>query len=133
MATGLGYAIRQIALNGTGGAWTVISATITSRYAEAIEDYVSVGGAPQGLEYEFPTIDDSGNASWPGPVFSIPPSAEPLQFGDKKLLYSNHGPILGQVGQPIVGLANGTTSATPIVRMRSASATATTINFTEYQ
>jgi len=131
MANSKGFNARQIALNGSGGAWVVISATIVSRYAEAIEDFVSNGGAAQGIEYQFPSVDE-GVVTWPGPVLSLPPSAEPLQLGDKATLFTKTGPILGQPGQQIIGQP-AAQAATPIVRMRSASATATTINFTEYQ
>lgn len=130
MANSSGFNARQIALNGSGAAWVVISATVVSRYAEAIEDFVSNGGAAQGIEYQFPVVNE-GVVTWPGPVLSLPPSAEPLQIGDKKLLFTKHGPILGQPGQQIIGQP-AAQLATPIIRMRSASATATTINFTEY-
>lgn len=127
---GGGYNVRQIALNGSAGAWVEIDAVIVSRYAEAIEDYDATAGNVQGLQYQLPTVVD-GVVSWPGPTIAIPASAEPAQFGDKKYLYTHSGPILAQPGQPLIGLAQ--TNAMPICRIKSASATATTINFTEYQ
>ena len=63
MANSKGFNARQIALNAVGGAWVVISATIVSRYAEAIEDFVSNGGAAQGIGtamYEEVQYDASG-------------------------------------------------------------------------
>jgi hypothetical protein len=131
MTVSTGVAIRQIAVNGSGGAWVEVDATIVSRYAEAIEDFAANGGAPQGLQYEVPLVGDDGQISWPGPVFSIAPESEPLQFGDKKALHMPSGPILAAPGQPVIGF--GTGNAMPICRLRSASVTATVVNFTEFQ
>lgn len=132
MTISSGVAARQIAINGTGGAWVEVDGTVVSRYAEAIEDFLANGGTAQGLEYQLPIFGDDGQVTWTGPIYAIAPESEPLQFGDKKALESAHGAILAAPGQPILGLVNGS-AAVPICRLRSATATATTVNFSEFQ
>jgi hypothetical protein len=131
MTVSTGVAARQIAVNGSGGAWVEVDATIVSRYAEAIEDYAANAAVAQGLQYMLPVFGDDGQVTWTGPVFSIAPSSQPLEFGDKKALHMPSGPILAQPGQPIIGV--GTGAAGPICRLRSATVTATVVNFTEFQ
>ncbi len=129
MPPSTGVAIRQIAVNGNAGAWVEVDGTITSRYAEAIEDASANAGTQQGLQFQLPIYADDGSVSgWSGP-YSV--NQEPIQFGDKQALRSAHGAILAQGPNVILGI--GPTNGAPICRLRSLTATPTVVNFTEFQ
>lgn len=131
MSISTGQNTRQINLNANNGAWTEIDAQTVCYYAEAIEDFVGDAGTAQGLEYQLPVIVD-GTVTWPGPVIAVAPGNEPVRFGDVRAKYGvRSGPILAQPPQPIIGSTQNTPGA--ICRMRSATGTATVVNFTEYQ
>lgn len=132
--TSTGRSDQQIALNNNAGAFTNINPTILSYYAEAIEDFIGDGGTGQGLEYQLPIVIDGVVTGW-GPTVAVAPGNEPVMFGDKRNLHSGHrgpGPVLAQPPQQTLGMP-AVGNVIPICRMRSATATATTVNFTEYQ
>lgn len=129
MGYSVGLAVRQLTVPGSGAAPLTVLGTITSRYAEAIEDYLANGSVPQGLEVFVPSFDDSGVVTWLGP-FAYAPESEPVQFGDLNRA-THHGPILAQGPNVVVGI--GVTAAIPICQLRSATVTATVVNFTEFQ
>lgn len=131
MSISTGQNTRQINLNANNGAWTEIDAQTVCYYAEAIEDFVGDAGAAQGIEYQLPILTDGIISGW-GPTIAVAPGNEPARFGDVRAKYGPRGgPILAQPAQPIIGSTQNTPGA--ICRMRSATGTATVVNFTEYQ
>lgn len=116
--------VRIIQINGSGGAFTPILASIACRQMTVIEDE-SV--APQGLIYQGYEDNFAANRQ-------VGPSTEPLIFGNAVAQGGGVGPI---IGFPAQNAANGTTAfnyiaATTILKVKSATVTATTIRVTEY-
>lgn len=110
---------RLVALNGNGGGFTAIRATIPARSVQIVEDD-SVAG--QGLEAQFP---GDGYA-----VTSQYPSGAPISIAG-----AGHD---GICGLPEQNAANGATAfnyraADVYCQLRSATATATTVRVVEVE
>ena len=111
--------LRQIALNGTGGAFVNILAATFTRSIEMQEDEA---GAVQGLEIysledNFLTLN----------TFSF--DSEPLQIPNIHRM-GDRGALLGMPAQGAVGAFNYR-AADKLVSARSATATATVLRFIE--
>ncbi len=113
---------RLVAINGSAGAFVQILATIPCRRMTVIEDYSANAGVGQGLQYQLPGDNFTQ-------VFSIAPQTEPIDLEDEGY---NGGPgsILGNGPGFITGF--GPTTGTPLINVRSASATATIVRVTEF-
>lgn len=119
--------VRTIALNNNAGAYTTVLATQWTWRAEILEDNSVTA---QGLQYNLPapTSSDPSNPSWIGP-FSIGTVTEPIILGEPLPMGHGHAPTIGH-GPDASG---GTTlAATPLIQIRSATATTTTIRITEF-
>jgi hypothetical protein len=113
---------RLVNLNGSGGAFVQILATIPCRKMTAIEDYSANAGVGQGLEYQLPGDDFTQ-------VFSIAPQTEPIVLEDQSY-EGGPGSMLGNGPGFITGF--GETTGTPLINLRSATATATVVRITEF-
>lgn len=148
------------ALNSSTGAFTVIRLTTFAKYVEIFEDPNVNGGVQQGLQYN--NLDPFAlssnitlNSQPPAPDFGIvlafgappgqgtagttPPGAfQPqLTFGDEHNVHSGKEAPLGNPGSggapSTPGIPNGAPSlGTPIVQLRSNSATATQVVVREW-
>lgn len=128
--------VRLIAINGSGGAFTLVRASMTCRRVEIIEDFSGNGGVGQGLEYNL--IDASSGADGqqtlepPAPAFaSIAPQTEPLILGNPSYQAKSFGPVLGS-GPMSPGAGIPPILGTPLIQIRAAGADATVIRVTEF-
>jgi hypothetical protein len=112
---------RQIALNGSGGAYVSILATVMATYWEAMEDE---GTTTQGITVQVP---NDGFATTN--TFSF--GSQPVAAYNPHKYDGGRGPLLGMPAQNSSGLFNYI-AATTLLKARSNSATATTIRFDEY-
>lgn len=129
-STSTGVAVQQIALNADSGGFTNIDPTVAAYYVKILEDASANAGVAQGLQLQFPIVVDGQVTGW-GPTISVAPGYEPVELGEKRS-HRSPGPIIGQPPQQTLGMAN-VGNVIPYCRMRSASASATTINVWEYQ
>lgn len=133
---------RIVDINGSAGAFVPILATTTCRRLVIDESQITSAGAtnvPQGvIDYKLPN-DDSANGFTV--VFRATQGAEgvigaatlPIVLGNPVGQFGMAGEIIGQLGQPIVGMpANTPTTATVMIQLRSGSATATSVTVVEY-
>lgn len=122
---------RQIIdIPGSGSALQAILATLPVRYVKVVESLLTAAGAPnvlQGFNYEIPN-DDTTNGF--GQLLNIPPGVV-LELGDPMSLHGVHGALLGNGPNVIVGIPGGT-PATTLFTARSATATGTSIEITQY-
>jgi hypothetical protein len=122
---------RLITINGSAGAYTTVLATQVTRRVEIIEDYSAiVNGVNQGLQYNLPDpkSPDPGNPIWLGP-FSIAPQSEAIILGEPIPQGTGYGTVIGHGPDASGGFI---IAATPLIQIRSASATATTIRVSEF-
>jgi hypothetical protein len=133
---------QYLTLAATGGAYVTVLATSVCRRVEVIEDFGSNAGVGQGLEYLLPD-QTSGNPtvpSWVGIAgstanptaattgFKIAPQTEPIILGQTVAFGSGSGLVLGHGPDNSGGYS---IAATPLIMVRSASASTTTIRVTE--
>src|ERR1700739_224991 len=138
---------RFIALNNNAGAFTVIRLTTWAKYVEIAEDPAYNAGVGQGLQGNYldpfavsPNMEAGRSpANEGGAVFiadvSLPGALQPpLTFGDKHNIHSGTEMPLGNPGSAGHGEhpGGGATVGTPIVQLRSNTATATGIIVSEY-
>jgi hypothetical protein len=127
-------------INATAGAWVNILAKSSVRRLVIDESQVTAAGVanvPQGaIDYRLPN-DDTPNGFTT--VFRAVASFEgiigdahlPIVLGSPLGTDGKDGVIIGQLGQPLLGIV-GTLPATTMIQVRSASATATSLVVTEY-
>lgn len=113
--------LRQIALNGSGGAFVNIYPTLPVRKFDAMEDEA---GNTQGVAV-LTLLDNFVTTN----TFSF--GSEPISIPDPQR-YPALGPILGLPAQNAVGAFNYT-AAKLLMQARSATATATTLRFEEWE
>lgn len=116
-------------LNGSGGAFVSIPATIPCRMVEIREDE-SVTSV--GLQYELP--DDGFTQVY---VIGVVGSDDQPQIvlGDKVAIQHGRGRILGWPAQTLGGNGpnNNPTGAATLIKLKSATAATTKIRVTEYE
>jgi len=121
-------------INGDGGAFVNVVARSTVRRLVIEESSITAEGAANPLQgvidYQIP---NDGTANGFTTVFRSQQEAIKLPDGADTPSRMYQGEIIGQLGQPIVG-ANppGLTTATTMAKVRSGTATATSVKVTEY-
>lgn len=122
---------RQIIdIPGDGSAFQAILATGPVRYIKVVESLLTAEGVAntlQGFNYEIPNDNTTPGFSQ---VLNIPPSVV-LELGDPMSLHGIHGALLGNGPNVVVGIIGGT-PATTLFTARSQTATATSIEVTQY-
>ena len=131
---------RIVDINGSGGAFVPILATTTSTRVVIDESQVTSAGVanvPQGvIDYQIPN-DGTPNGfttafrATQGPEGVLGAATLPIVLGNP-LDGGKRGDIIGQVGQPIAGAGGFVSTATVLIKLRSGSATATSVVVTEY-
>ena len=116
---------RLITLNGSGGAFTAVSATQVTRRVEVIEDGSADAGTAQGLSYQF----NDGSATPFTTVYTVEPGQEPIVLGTAVAQGAGYGLVLGTPADNSGGYA---LAATLLINLRSASASATIVRVTEF-
>lgn len=112
---------RLIALNGTGGAFVNIAATVSVRLIEAKEDE---GGSTEGIQV-MSSMDNFATIN----TFSF--ASEPISIPDP-LAYPLKGRLIGMPAQGQAGAFNAI-PATTILSARSDAAAGTTLRVAEYE
>lgn len=137
---GFGGVRRIVDINGDGGAWVSILATTTSRRVVIDESQITAEGVanvPQGIiQYQIP---NDGTPNGFTTIFEATQGTQgiegaatlPIELGNPVSSRGERGEIIGQVGQPIVGVPGGT-SATVLIKLRSGTATPTSVLISEY-
>jgi hypothetical protein len=115
---------RLLSLNGSGGAFTAVSATTVTRRVEIIEDGSANSGVGQGLSYQF----NDGSATPFTTIYTIEPQSEPIVLGSPIPQGAGFGLVIGTPADNSGGYA---LAATLLINLRSASATATVVRVTE--
>ncbi len=121
-------------INSDAGAFVSILAKSTVRRLEVTESSITAAGAANALQgvldYEIP---NDGSVNGFATIFRAQQGDMPIRLGSPIADRMYQGEIIGQLGQPIVG-ANppGLTSATTMMKIRSGTATATSVKVTEY-
>lgn len=116
---------RLIAISGSSGAWTPVSATQVTRRVEVIEDFSANNGVGQGLAYQF----DDGSTTPFATVYEVGPQTEPIRLGSPVPQGAGYGLVLGHGPDASGGYQM---PATLLINLRSATATATTARVTEF-
>lgn len=116
---------RLINLNGSGGAFVPVSATQVTRYVEVIEDGSANAGVGQGLQVQF----NDGSTTPFTTTYTIEPVSEPFKLGTPVPFGAGYGLVIGTPPDNSGGYA---IAATLLCNLRSASATATIVKFTEF-
>ncbi len=116
---------RLVAINGSGGAFTPISATQICRRVDIVEDASGAAGVAQGLAYQY----DDGQVPAFTAIYEIAPANEPLRIGDSIAEGNAFGPV---VGIPAQSSGGSSTPATLLCRLRSLTATGTVVRVTEW-
>lgn len=133
-----------LAINGSGGAFVSVVAKSTVRRLEIEESSVTVAAAAQTLQgllqYQLPnddtaagftTIFQAVGGNTEAAEGTVVPAK--IALGNPVGQMKEGGEIIGQLGQPIVGSnPPGLTTATTMIKLRSGTATATTVMVTEY-
>jgi hypothetical protein len=133
---------RIIDINGSGGAFISILATSTVRRLVVDESQITSAGAvnvPQGvIDYKLP---NDGTANGFTTIFRAGAASEgiigaedlPIVLGSPIGQHEMAGEVIGQLGQPIVGIPSANiAAATTMIQVRSATATGTSVVVTEY-
>jgi hypothetical protein len=118
---------RLIAINGSGGAFVDIFATVPVSRIVFTEDDAA---ARQGLAVKT-LLDNFATVNTYGPSSDID-GAEPVQIPDIGAGYDHMRKLLGMPAQGVVGAFNYR-AADKLLSVRSATATATTLRMTEYE
>lgn len=124
---------RIININGTGGDYVAIAATMAIRRMVIRESLVKEDGSaatPQGLTYR---VRDDNTAAGFTTVFAVPavvtdPVLPPIELGSLPT-NSAQGDVIGSGPQPTLG---GSLDGTHMADVRSATATATAVEVEEY-
>lgn len=121
-------------INGDAGAFVAIVARSTVRRLVIEESSITAEGVAnplQGtLQYQIP---NDGTTNGFTTVFQTQQRPIKLPDGDDSPSRMYQGEIIGQLGQPLPGSnPPGLTTATTMVKVRSGSATGTTVKVTEY-
>lgn len=133
---------QYITLAATGGAYVTVTATSVCRSAYVIEDYGVNAGVGQGLEYLLPDQNSPNPTvpSWVGTAgstatptaatagFKVAPQTEPITLGQPIPQQRGYGTVIGHGPDNSGGYS---IAATPLIMVRSASATTTAIRVTE--
>lgn len=130
---------QYVALNNNAGAFTVIRLTCMARYVEVIEDPSYNAGVAQGLQgnYLDPFLGQGGltPAAPGGQIWPVPPvGTAAISLGDPRQTHGGLGMPLGNGGSggnldtPGGNVALGT----PILQLRSNTATATGVIVSEW-
>lgn len=112
-------------INGSGGAFVSIPATMITRRAEIIEDASANAGVAQGLAYQ---IDDSQIPPYTT-IYQLTAGEEPLILGEPIPQGKGFGSVIGKPAQNSGGF---TEAATVLCKLRSLTATATIVRVTEF-
>jgi len=139
MPQGFAGVKRIVDLNANTGAFIAILATTTSRRVIIDESQITAEGAanpPQGvIDYEIP--NDGSTLGFTTVFRAVAGNGDIIGCGNLPIVIGNPmaghealGELVGQVGQPIIGV--GTQAATTIIKLRSGSATATSVVITEF-
>src|ERR1700677_1538438 len=122
--------VRLIALNGSGGAFVTVSATSVTRPVEIIEDGSVNAGVAPGLQYQiddgFGTVPNVPNTAT---TYTIEPQTEPIILGEPIPQGAGYGRV---IGTPPDNSGGYSIPATPLINLRSASATATSVRVSEF-
>jgi hypothetical protein len=128
-----------VAINGDAGNFVTIRLTTWAKYVEVDEDPSVNGAVKQGLQYNplDPFVQSSQIQNVPAAFLETPvtPAGTPeLTFGDRYHVNDGHTAPLGNPGSggDPVGPGAGPALGTPLVQLRSNSATATQVIVTEY-
>lgn len=135
--------VRYIAINGSAGAYITVLATQWTWRAEVLEDFSANAGVGQGLQYLLPDpkspnptvpswLGQAGSTATPVTAtvgFEIGPQTEPIILGQPLPLGGGSAPTIGTGPDNSGGYS---IAATPLIMIRSASATATAIRITEF-
>jgi hypothetical protein len=121
-----GARVRLVAINGNGGAFTVIRATTLCRRVEIIEDFSANAGVGQGIQYQVP---NDGTTAGFTTTLSVAPQTEPIILQDTVAEARGRGAFIGNGPDASGGYA---LPATQIVNLRSASATGTVVRISEF-
>jgi hypothetical protein len=116
---------RLISLNGSGGAFTAVSATQVTRRVEIIEDGSANSGIGQGLAYQF----NDGSAAPFTTVYTIEPQSEPIVLGTP---IPQGGGFALVIGTPADNSGGYALSPTLLINLKSASTTSTIVRVTEF-
>jgi hypothetical protein len=109
----------QVSLNGSGGAYTSLVAKGMCRRLEIVEDDAATR---QGLQYQLP--DDTFATT-----YAVAATAEPLVLGQEVGKGLGHGSPIGLKAQ--TDPAGRSWGGNTMIKLKSLSATATTINVKE--
>lgn len=110
---------RLVAVNGSGGAFVSILASIPCRRMEIIEDDSVTA---QGLDYQLPNDNFAT-------TFDVTAAHEPIVLGNVVAAGHGAGPVLGYPAQRTAGES---IAADTVIKLRSKTVTATTVRVTEY-
>lgn len=113
---------RLITLNGNGGAFVPVLATQVTRYIEIIEDGSVTA---QGIQVQFA----DGNTPPFTTIRTVLPPAEPFKLGTPVPFGTGYSLVIGTPPDNSGGYA---IPATLLCNLRSATATGTTVAFTEF-
>lgn len=116
---------RNIAINGSGGAFVAILATQITRRVEIIEDASANAGVAQGLAYQ---IDDSQIPPFTT-IYQLTAAEEPLILGEPIPQNNRYGTVIGKPAQNSGGFSE---PATLLCNLRSLTATPTVARITEF-
>lgn len=116
---------RLVAINGSAGAFTPISATQVTRRVEIIEDFSANAGVGQGLIYQF----NDGSATPFVTPYAVAPQSEPIILGSPIPQNQARGLV---VGTPPDKSGGYSIAATLLINIKSASATATIVRVNEF-
>jgi hypothetical protein len=111
------------------GTFTVVLATGPVTYVKVKESQVTAEGAanvPQGFQYQ---LWINSTSTW-GPLLETIPD-EVMTIGDEMTSGSRHGSIVGN-GPQTLGMGMPPTPATPLFRAQALTATATSLEVTQY-
>lgn len=134
---------QYITLAATGGAYVTVLATSVCRRIDVIEDFGVNAGVGQGLEYLLPDQNSPNPTvpSWVGTAgvtanptaatagFKVAPQTEPIQPGQPIPWGAGYGTVIGHGPDNSGGYS---IAATPLIMLRSASATTTAVRVTEF-
>lgn len=132
--------VKVVDIAGSAGS-TAILATGPLRYLKIIESALTAAGGAntlQGFQYQLSTTDPTTGVVTLGPWIPVgTPSTEAgsdaydtMQLGDPMALQGSSGSILGNAGGYIIGI--GATNPTTLCKLRSSTATPTSVVVTQY-